>query len=508
MTDVQQPMPTDETPSNGNLTGSTRNTIALIFSKDRAMQLDACLSSLLGTCADSGELRIAVLYKASDSYSAAQYAALQTHYPVIAFISETSFHSDLVRCLRGFQHILFLVDDCVFRTPWSIVEVVEWLEAHPETLGFSLRLGLNITYCFSLDCDQPMPAYVSARGRDGRAILSFEWTEAVGDWGYPLEVSSSVYRGADILRVVLEERDIRNPNSLEKHLSMRAPTLTATQHRLSCYEEGVAFCIPFNVIQQEYFNRSVLNPARSAAMLAWLFDNGYRFDVSQLSAFLPNACHTDYDLSLLLRKPSDAWVAASLRVAGLEQDSPARLARGTGQETSDARLFNLTRWDGASQGWLTRLLERADHYIEQQSAEMMLVIATFQATLTEKQSLFQATLQELESQRQIMGEYLIGKESLFQTTLQELESQRQITGEYLLGKEARCRELAEEIGLLNTRITRMQAALAAKDAELCEQAAKCDHLQDELQSIPARVRRLFRARWWDKAAGWTSHRQR
>ena len=64
---------------------TSRCTHILIFSKDRAMQLDSCLSSLFSTCIDAEKLDISVLYKASDIYSEAQYRTLGEYYTEINF---------------------------------------------------------------------------------------------------------------------------------------------------------------------------------------------------------------------------------------------------------------------------------------------------------------------------------------------------------------------------------------------------------------------------------------
>jgi hypothetical protein len=428
---------------------------ALIFSKDRAMQLDACLTSMIRTCADLTELDISVLYKASDSFSASQYITLSSIYPAIDFISETHFFFNLGRFLESTDYILFVVDDCLFRKPWSIAEVVQWLVNYPEILGFSLRLGLNITHCFSLDCDQLSPEYESKPGRIDSEILTFDWTRGDGDWGYPLEVSSSVYRSADILPLLKGQQGINNPNSLETHLSKMASSFAATHNRLSCYAESVAFCIPFNLVQENYFNRTILNPARTVSMLSWLFDNGYRFDISCLNSFIPNACHADCEIPLLW--PTAENVVINCRLDIKEQNNQLRslTERKTAQETIGARLFHLTQRSETSQDWLDDLLQRVDHYIELQGTEMVRAIGSFRRAAD-------------------------ASASVYQEELKKYENQALLTGEYLRTKEARCWELTDEISSLQSY---MDKVLSAKNAELQELVESVGHLKDEISAI-------------------------
>ena len=443
-------MAINEALSDDNITLPWNGIRTLIFSKDRAMQLDACLSSLLSTCEEPTELGICVLYKASDSYSSAQYITLREFYPRVEFVVETSFYTDLLRILGSAEYILFIVDDCVFRKYWSIHEVIHSLTEYPDILGFSLRLGVNLTYCYSLDRDQSVPEHNSMLGCHGREILSFDWTRGEGDWGYPLEVSSSVYRSVDILQFLFEEPGIHNPNSLEKHLSRRAPTHALLRQRLSCYAEGVAFCIPFNLVQNDYFNRSVLNPARTVSMLAWLFDNGYRFDLSVLSTFVPNACHADCKLPLLLQKPDDVLIEASLNFQQLNYDARLCMERTTGQDVTGARLFNLTHGQGLQlqQNWLGGFLQLADHYIQMQSLEM------------------------------------VRSAGIFQTALKDFESKASITGEYLRTKEERCWELTDEISRLQNY---METVLDAKSVEVEELKTKLNILQEEFGAIQSSI---------------------
>ena len=435
---------------NTDVVKSEKTMCALIFSKDRAMQLDACLSSLLGTCEEQSKLYVSVLFKASDIYSEEQYKRLGIAYPSIKFVKETSFHSDLVCCIGSAKYILFVVDDCVFRKHWSFLEVIQILSDNRETLGFSLRLGANITYCYSLDCEQSVPEHEKFTSRNGSEILSFDWTRGEGDWGYPLEVSSSVYRSADILHMLLGEPYIYNPNSLEKHLSKQVPALSSTHNRLSCYTEGVAFCIPYNLVQEDYFNRSVLNPFRTVSILAWHFDNGYRCDLSGLSAFVPNACHADCELPLLLQKPDGVHLEASLHFQQLKNDTRIFTERTTGQDVTGARLFNLTHGQGLQlqQNWLGGFLQLVDHYIQIQSLEMVRSAGTFQ------------------------------------TALKDYESKANITGEYLRTKEERCWELTDEISRLQNY---METVLDAKSVEVEELKTKLNILQEEFGAIQSSI---------------------
>lgn len=145
------------------------------------------------------EITLYVIYKTTNRRHAEQYAQLARVYAAdgrVRFVEETDFRQDVLRVLaaRGpnglAEQLLFLVDDTLFVRDFRLAEIRETLANHPEALGFSLRLGANVTYRYTADETQAVPALTTVRGQ----IRSFDWTTAQGYFHYPLEVSSSVFR--------------------------------------------------------------------------------------------------------------------------------------------------------------------------------------------------------------------------------------------------------------------------------------------------------------------------
>ena len=118
--------------------------ITIIFSKDRAMQLEATLLSLKHHCEDFGLMDLTVLYNTSTTLHEHSYKLLQSSLNQtlkINWVRESEFQSDLLRLLRGHEYVLFLVDDNLFVHHFSIASVCEKLSKMQDALGFSLRLG-------------------------------------------------------------------------------------------------------------------------------------------------------------------------------------------------------------------------------------------------------------------------------------------------------------------------------------------------------------------------------
>jgi Flp pilus assembly protein TadD len=261
---------------------------ALVFSKDRAMQLDAALRSLRLHCRDLQKMTPLVLFKATTAQDHRQYERIARANPGVRFAPETDFFGQLMGFIEASDYVLFEVDDCLFVSGFEIAAMTQALEDDRSALGVSLRLGRNTTRCYMRRSGQRMPEF-SAVG----PLLRFRWVGAEGDFGYPLEVSSSLYRGID-LREAIARRTCGNPNTLEAVLSGSAARFAERRPYLLCWERSVAFCNPVNMVQTVYLGNRVGGRADySAQALRARFDAGERIRVQAYSGYLPEACHEE-----------------------------------------------------------------------------------------------------------------------------------------------------------------------------------------------------------------------
>jgi hypothetical protein len=298
----------------------------LVFSRDRAMQLDAALRSFLLHGTDALDIPVTVLYRVTNPPHPRQYAQLIQDYQSfnnITFQPQSHFRQDVLAflashaCLRsnlslyyllaplprrlGFlsqpllrfgetRYILFLVDDDLFVRTFSLTEIVQALELHPLALGYSLRLGRNITYCYTADQPQPQPEFTAI----GDNLLCFDWRHADLDFGYPLEVSSSVYRVADLL-TLLNRQPFANPNQLEALLAQNRYRFTRYPFLL-CPPVSLVFSNPVNQVAERFNNRSGTDHACTSEELSRRFAEGLRVNVVAYDRFLPESCHQEVGL--------------------------------------------------------------------------------------------------------------------------------------------------------------------------------------------------------------------
>ena len=264
----------------------------VVFSKDRPYQLDGLLRSLRAQVRDGSDFDLDVIYATSDAENQAAYGELARGFgdwPRLNLRREVSFRTDLLDLLEGAEQVLFLVDDAVFTAPTSISEAAELLRVRSDVLGFSFRLGGNSRRCHPLKREQKLPAFTLLGGDR----ISWNWTDADADFGYPLEVSSSLYRVEDILPILRRE-SFSGPNTLEDLLSRSAASFRTSRPLLVGQSVATAFAIPANVVQSTHRNRH--GGEIDARMLLRAWTAGRRMDIDALRGVVPDGAHMDWDI--------------------------------------------------------------------------------------------------------------------------------------------------------------------------------------------------------------------
>jgi glycosyltransferase involved in cell wall biosynthesis len=263
----------------------------LVFSKDRPLQLDGLLRSWQRHCRDAAAVPVRVLYKASSSRLLSYYRRLMADYPEVDFVREGDFRRDVLVLLRGQKHVLFAVDDTVFVRDFRLADGMAILDSDPSVLGVSLRLGHNTVSSYMARQPQKLPEFDPLPG----GFLKYRWPGAEHDFGYPLELSSSIYRAAE-MRQLLEAIEFKNPNTMEDNMWHQAQRFHASHPVLACPEQSLAFSIPVNKVQEVCDNRAGASAAFSADKLAGLFKSGHRMMVEALDGVVPNACHQEVEI--------------------------------------------------------------------------------------------------------------------------------------------------------------------------------------------------------------------
>jgi len=189
------------------------------------------------------------------------------------------------------EYVLFLVDDNIFIRDFYLKQLISLLSSIPNALGVSLRLGSNITSSYTRDRPLLLPEFTTLPNR----MLKYDWTVSDGEFAYPLEVSSSLYRTVDIIPLIVGMA-YKNPNELELQMARSAGEFRSKMMFLLCPDRSLTFCNPINMVQTVVPNRSGNNVYYSNEHLAIQFEQGYRIQVNTFKGFLPDSVHQEVDL--------------------------------------------------------------------------------------------------------------------------------------------------------------------------------------------------------------------
>lgn len=264
-----------------------KDILIVIFSKNRVFQLDATIRGLIYFCDDLQIADLNIIYQADSPRLRNQYKKIASDYIDFNFIREKNFQFDLLKSVKAYKYILFLVDDNIFISNFSLNCLKNALDNYPDALGFSLRLGTNTRYCYMLDRKQKLPEFKNIDNN----YLIYDWKTADGDFGYPLELSSSFYRSQDLYEF-LKSEIYDNPNQLEYKLSKLTENFKSNRDKLFCFQYSVVFSNPLNVVQKEFINNRFSGLQEfSINNLNNLFENGRKLDIKKYRNYLPESVH-------------------------------------------------------------------------------------------------------------------------------------------------------------------------------------------------------------------------
>ena len=270
----------------------------IIFSMDRAMQLHALLTSYFEKVTHPAPLHL--LYRASSA------AHLQGYKTVIALFrdrlasttlqretGDNPFRAQLLELLDGIKasRMFFLVDDIVFLEDTDLKDFTRF-----DTRRFvpSLRLGTQLTRCYTLDRAQPLPRFQKEMIADSDKHC-WQWQTGLFDWRYPLSVDGHLFSTAE-MRAMAGGTDFTSPNSFELGLQKFSDRFISRTG--ICYRKSRIVNIPCNRVQEDLENR---HGGVHQDELMEMFNRGLQIDCRRLYGFVNNGAHQEIPLSFVQR---------------------------------------------------------------------------------------------------------------------------------------------------------------------------------------------------------------
>ncbi|HBF33412.1 TPA: hypothetical protein DDW35_02490 [Candidatus Sumerlaeota bacterium] len=262
---------------------------AIVFSKDRALQLHALLSSFQELL--TPPIPIHVLYYASTPEHGKAYKDVKTLFPTVRFIAQSSgaFRDDLLNIFPTItaQRLFFLVDDIVFT---GKTDLQEFCQYDTDAYVPSLRMGKNITRSYTMQQDLSVPPL-----REETDHLFWQWEKGVHDWGYPLSVDGHIFATWEIAAIT-QLVSFKAPNSYEDALQLFKPFFACRAGIASPKSRLVN--IACNKVQGEVDN---IHGEMHQDFLLEQWQKGLQMDYHALAGFQNDAPHADIPLHFIPR---------------------------------------------------------------------------------------------------------------------------------------------------------------------------------------------------------------
>lgn len=269
----------------------------IVFSYDRPLQLYACLESVEKNIQHLAS--VAVLYRTSSPTFDEAYAHVIQRFSTVLFFKQAVPEANTFKqalCNIAFNvltspYIMFGVDDIIVTDTIMLNECVQALENY-NAYGFYLRLGKNITQCYTLSVykDFALPSLESLDG----SIFRWHLAKAPYDWSYTHSLDMTLFRKAD-LQGFITRLEYTTPNSLDFALNQ----YTSPDWQGLCYEHSKIVNIPLNIVQENKIDHNMA--LLSTVDLLEEFMMGFKMDSQALFGINNKSPHHAYIPTFVMR---------------------------------------------------------------------------------------------------------------------------------------------------------------------------------------------------------------
>lgn len=268
----------------------------VIFSMNRACQLDNLLASLEENYLDLISSKITVIYRQTSKRMKIGYDKCSKQHPLINFIEQGIFKKDVISAIDITQkYTMFLVDDILFLRKFSLLdssyEEFEFTSLNnQEIVCHSLRLYPEINECYTLGQKNTFVKNPFYFGN----LMIWDWKNQPADWGYPMSVDGHIFK-TGFIKKMCEKLDYINPNTFEAAMAGLASIGYVSGTKMSCSRiTSKLLNIPANMVQTVFDNKH--GTTDSVEILNDRYLSGERLSYSHLSNFKNKSVHVEMPL--------------------------------------------------------------------------------------------------------------------------------------------------------------------------------------------------------------------
>lgn len=220
---------------------------AIVFSKDRACQLQLFLESVQKNA--SGVFDMHIIIKASTEEFKAGYDKISGLFPDIKFIEQSSdIKKDILDLLvSNCAYSCFFTDDDIIYGQVKEEDIISNISSDEDVFCFSLRLGENIKFCYTMNMEN-----VLHNQEDLGEFIKWDWTLHYLDLGYPLSVDGHIFRTQEITKLT-KKVSFKNPNEFEGNLQIFD---NFPRPKMAAYKHSALVNAPNNIVNDTHPNRN------------------------------------------------------------------------------------------------------------------------------------------------------------------------------------------------------------------------------------------------------------
>ena len=213
---------------------------AIIFSKNRPLQLEALLSSIDYNAPKFD--RIVVIYVSDEQYESGYKRLIDTWR--INWHRQTGFKQDVLANIPDEGTTTFFVDDDIFyrkfegKLPWDI------LKEQRNVFRYSFRLGKNINHSFTQGKDVFLPDI--SRTSDAM-FFEMSATQDTDEFSYQFSLDGDCFKNEDI-KWFMEKKEFDCPNEFEAEMTQIRLFLKPFA-RSAMPEKSFVVNVPHNKVQ-------------------------------------------------------------------------------------------------------------------------------------------------------------------------------------------------------------------------------------------------------------------
>lgn len=223
----------------------------LIFSKNRACQLDLLLHSINDNFKELNNINI--LFTFSNNFYESGYDKLMLKYPNCNWYEEDNFYNNTKNIINSFKSdvCLFFVDDEIIIRDYSILKYLNLFYEYKNIHSISLRMNCNINFGYAANqiANKPNLQYINSE--NFCYLWNWQTQQLYDEWGYPAAINSSIYQ-TQFIKNIINTVSFKAVNSLEIALLQCKSNFKS---KMIGFNESKTILLANNIVQTEGYNR-------------------------------------------------------------------------------------------------------------------------------------------------------------------------------------------------------------------------------------------------------------